>query len=236
MKTQKINSHRTGKTLFEGPFATLQQALEQAIEDNICLDYADLSGAVLINATLDGAQLRHACFHNTNLMGTNLSEAFLEGANFANADLQNACLCFSNLQGCNFDGAEFGGTDIAGSNVSNCLFSTQAAFLLNFTEAASMEGTRYCVSNTESCSMSLPPVLLQGLAYPVILLDQHIKIGPVLQPFSNFLAYTNDNMPAEKLQDNNLHVFVSKHKNILRPLIDTLRPAANLDISFKLVV
>ncbi len=60
-----------------------------------CVD-CDLSGAVLIHWSLEGADLAGA-----NLSGANLTDSFLAGANLAGANLSNAILEAANLAGAN---------------------------------------------------------------------------------------------------------------------------------------
>lgn len=232
MKIHKISNFKTGLTLFEGIFNSPRRALEQAVADNICLDHADLSGLNLVNAALDGARLRHARFGNANLAGANLTEAAFDGADFTNANLNAACLCYSSLRGCNFDGASFGETDIIGCDIGGSLFSTRTAFLLNFADASNMAGCYYSVSDKEACLMSRPPIVIHGLPFPVIFMDEYVMIGPLLRAWADLMSHTNDNLPAEWPDNGALLSFLHKYKNSLLPLIGAMH-SENLDINSK---
>ena len=207
MKTHQIRHSATGETLFEGVFKTIRETVERAVGENTRLDHADLSGANLVNAALDGARMCHACFNGANLMGANLSEATLDGADFTAASLQAVCLRFSTLRGCNFDGAAFGATDIYGCDIGGSHFSTPAAFLLNFADAINMKDCYYSISGHEACLMSRPPVFIQGLREPVVLMDDCMLIGSVLHPRAGVSSGTNDNRPAAKLDINSERLY-----------------------------
>ena len=70
---------------------------------------ADLDGANLRGADLDGADLCHA-----NLFGADLRGANLRGANLCHANLFGADLRSANLRGANLDGATWQGLRIDG--------------------------------------------------------------------------------------------------------------------------
>lgn len=230
MKIYKISSSKTGLTLFEGAFNTPRHAVEQAITDNVCLDHADLSGLNLTNAALDGARLRHARFGNTNLGGANLSEATFDSADFTGANLNAACLCYSSLRGCNFDGVTFGETDITSCDISGSLFSSRSAFYLNFADTSNMTDCYYSVSDKEACLMSRPPIVIHGLPFPVIFMDDHVMIGPLLRSWVDLASYTNDNLPTEWPDNSALLTFIQRHRDNLLPLIQGMH-SKNLDIN-----
>lgn len=231
MKIQTIRNV-TGEVLFEGCFETMRDCMEMAVSTGTCLDNARLSGKNLTNASLDGARLRGARLDNANLTGANLSESQLDGADFTNATLQGACLCRSSLRGCNFDGAQFDGTDITGGNISGSHFSNPSALLLNFIDAADMSGCYFSVSATGACMMSRPPVVIHGLPFPVVFMDEMVKIGPVLRSRRELLALTNDNCPPapERFEDGHLHAFIHRYRDILQGLARSLGPG-NVDIN-----
>jgi hypothetical protein len=219
---KQIKNHRTGAVIFEGDFFSLRRCAEQAVCDGICLDFADLTRANLVNASLDEAQLRHARLGGANLMGANLSEAELDGADFTNAGLQNACLCLAGLRRCRFDGALFGATDIAGARLDRAFFSTLSAFHLNFRDAVSMQGCLYAEPDGAPCVFSRPPVVINGLRWPVIIMDRHIKIGSWLQRLDSFLS-------CAKIADDAPPAFTAAEKSWLVPLIENFRGDAWAD-------
>lgn len=220
MKTINIKHRRTGDILFEGVFDNLRHCVEQAVIEGVCLDGADFSHSNLVNANLDDASLRQACFTGANLMGANLSDACLDNADFTNANLQAACLCFSSLRYCNFTGCLFGATDIAGADLSHSLFSTLSAFSLNFRDAKAMAHCLYQDADTYLCPISKPPIAIQGLTYPVILMDTHIKVGKTLKPYKDWL-----NSPLHH-DDKSLYSFLNLSRDYLQNMISIWRPAA----------
>ncbi|HEY8191042.1 MAG TPA: pentapeptide repeat-containing protein [Alphaproteobacteria bacterium] len=231
MKIQTIRNV-AGEVLFEGCFETMKACVEMAVEAGVCLDGAQIPGANLTNASLDGARLRGARLYNANLTGANLSEAQMDGTDFTNATLLGACLCRSSLRGCNFDAASFDGTDITGSDIGGSQFSTPSALLLNFIDTADMSGCYFSVSTTRACLMTRPPVVIHGLPFPVVFMDDMVKIGPVLRSRRELLALTNDNCPPapERFEDGHLHAFIHRYRDILQGLARNLRPE-NVDIN-----
>ena len=83
-----------GKVLFalEKENNTIKDTLEEAVRNNVNLEYANLYNADLINANLINANLI-----NANLENANLENANLENANLINANLYNANLINANL-------------------------------------------------------------------------------------------------------------------------------------------
>ena len=73
---------------------------------------ANLNGANLIRANLDGASLNGA-----NLNGANLIRASLDGASLDGASLNGASLDGANLDGASLDGASLNGASLDGANL-----------------------------------------------------------------------------------------------------------------------
>ena len=88
-----------GKVLFalEKENNTIKDTLEEAVRNNVNLEYANLYNADLINANLINANLINANLENANLENANLENANLENANLINANLYNANLINANL-------------------------------------------------------------------------------------------------------------------------------------------
>ncbi len=170
----QLTSYRTGDILYQGNFATARACVEQAATEGVRLDYVDLRHANLSHAALDDVIMRHALLDHANLTGANLSEADLTGSSIKNATLHGACLCFSTLDNCNFEDSLFGGTDIAGCRLQNTEFSSFSAFSLNFIDTESLTKCTYRTSNGTICTFSRPPLAINGLTMPVILMDDHL--------------------------------------------------------------
>lgn len=221
MQHYRIVHCQKGDILYEGCFSSIAACAEQAVREGVSLDYADLSHANLVNACLDEASLLHARLRSANLAGANLSEARLDGADFTDAGLQNACLCFSSLRHCRFTGSAFGATDVAGGDLSFARFSTLSALTLNFRDAEIIAECVYQEDGAPEVPFSVPPLVLQGLIFPVACFDRHIKIGPAVQSFAEALRYTNDNRPRQRLEDGSVHVFAHNYRHLLRAMIET---------------
>ncbi len=222
MPRLQIKNHRTGETLYEGSFDTAKDCIEQAASEGVNLDYADLHHTNLSNAALDDIVMRHARLDGSNLTGANLSEARLDGTSFTNTTMHGACLCESSLKGCNFEGASFGATDITGSILQNCSFSTLSAFTLNFINAKTVKDCRFEDNTKAICPFSKPPVILQGLALPVILLDRHLKIGSTIKTYQDWLNHTNDNTPPGKHDNTDIYIFFKKYQAMFREMHEGL--------------
>lgn len=172
-----VLKNKNGSPLFENRFHSIKKCLESAVAQGIVLDGIALPHANLTGANLDGARMAGADLSGANLTGANLSESRLDGADFSGAALYNACLCEASLRGCNFRDAAFGATDIAGADLSESVFSTLSAFLLNFTDCTAMKDCRFEDPAGISCPISHPPVVILGPPRPVFILDRHIKTG-----------------------------------------------------------
>lgn len=173
-----ITSIQDGRSLFSGKFPTFRACIETAIGTGISLRHADLCRTNLLNAMLDGADLRGADFTGANLGGANLSEAKLDDALFFGTCLINAALCESSLKGAQFIDSGFGATLIDAALLDQAHFSGLGTFSLDFTGVRTM---RHCVFLNPCgtpCPMTRPPVVVQGLSRPFILMDRHIKVGP----------------------------------------------------------
>ncbi|MES2728592.1 MAG: pentapeptide repeat-containing protein [Pseudomonadota bacterium] len=88
---------RSGETVFTGQFPHHAACVMAAVNQNISLDYVDLSGLSLRSCTLDGASLRHADLRGCDLTSANLSECDLRDTLFDMARLVDACLAESRL-------------------------------------------------------------------------------------------------------------------------------------------
>ncbi len=213
LKNIAITHFRTGETLFEGPFKSLGHAVEAAIEDDISLAFADLRHANLINAQMDGAILDSAQLTDANLLGANISEASLHRTSFKNAQMHSTVLCESIIEAANFEGTLFGATDIASAQIRRCLFNTLSTFSLNFRDADLVHLNGFMAAQEQLCEFSRPPLILGGLAYPIICLDHKLLVHGHTLP----LPTEREELPSA------LFTFIRTH----RPLLETLWHAHN---------
>jgi hypothetical protein len=173
----EIRSMPDGLILYSGEHKNFRACVEMAVKERISLRRADLRQANLLNAMLDGADLREADFSGTNLTGVNLSEAQLDHGLFSGSILVNAVLCESSARNTNFIDASFGATLIAESILDGSYFSTLSAFDLDFQTAGSMKNCSFVNPCHTVCPMTRPPLVIRGLAKPLIIMDRHMKVG-----------------------------------------------------------
>ena len=210
------------ETIFEGEFNSLQNCLEDAIRQNICLDYIDLRGANLINADLDEGSFNYARFDHANLTGANLSASQLNSANFKNATLYNTCLCEASMVNANFFGASFGAVDVAWSDMSSTCFDTLSALDLVFTDTKSSEGALFYDRTGAICSMSYPPIVIKGLEYKVVLFDDYMKVGSAVFDYNTWQKLRNHG--AQTKLDQNIEGFIRLYGPFLFTLADIRTP------------
>ena len=120
---------------------------------------AYLDGANLDGANLAGANLAGAYLAGANLDGANLDGANLDGANLARANLDGAYLARANLARANLDGANLDGANLDGASYGNGVPLTRT------------------------------PIFVGGLHWPVIIMDEHMKIGCELHLISGWAEF-----------------------------------------------
>ncbi len=130
--------------------------------DSGCIDgkRANLAGAILTCADLEGSKLGFANLIRANLRRANLRRAYLgranlaganlEGANLYNADLISANLEGANLEGANLEGAYLEGAILAGANLEGA--NLEGAKIVsaegNGKEVRNISGLRYDITYT----------------------------------------------------------------------------------------
>lgn len=173
----EIRALLDGRILYSGNHQNFRACVETAISDEISLRRADLRRTNLLNARLDGADLRGADFSGANLAGANLSEAQLDNGLFFGTTLVNAVICESSVKNGHFIDTSFGATLITGSLLDGSNFSTLSAFDLDFQSADSMKNSAFINPCHTICPMNRPPLVIRGLAKPLVIMDRHLKIG-----------------------------------------------------------
>ena len=118
--------------------------------------------AIEARAYLDGANLDGANLAGANLDGAYLADANLAGANLAGANLARANLARANLAGANLAGANLDGAYLADAKISDDITITRT------------------------------PLQILGLSYPVLVFDQHIKIGCEQHSIAEWAAFDNE--------------------------------------------
>ena len=96
------------------------------------------------------------------LADANLAGAYLADANLAGANLADANLAGANLADANLAGAYLAGAYLAGAKISDDI--------------------------TINCA----PLQILGLSYPILIFDQHIKIGCELHSIAEWASFDNE--------------------------------------------
>jgi len=159
-----------GKTIYRGQHHSVNEAIENAIKENIPLDGINLSFADLHHINLDGVSIKNASFQSANLGGANMSESNFSNCDFSSANLEDACLCYTNFSHCNFRLCDFKETDISMSSLKNCEFEGFSTFNLRFHSAFEMQGLTYR-HFTKQYPLTSPPTLIQSGDKMIALLD-----------------------------------------------------------------
>ena len=130
---------------------------------------ADLSRANLSGVFLSGADLARANLARANLTGAYLSNAYLTGANLSGAYLARANLARAYLTGANLAGANLAGADLTDADLTG-VYLADAKW-------------------SNGAQITRAPLMLNGLIWPVIILDAHMQIGCQLHRLSEWAAF-----------------------------------------------
>jgi hypothetical protein len=170
--------------LYEGRFSSVKKGVEMAVADNVDLAGINLRCANMAHANLDNAKMGKACLWGANLSHTDLCGADLQGADFRTAHLLHSCLVEANCNEADFKGAYFVKTILTRAKLSGAEFSCPSVFNVNLNEAALLDGAVYYHMGEIGCDLSSPPLVIQGLVQPVILMKDKAVIGSVIQEVS----------------------------------------------------
>lgn len=148
----QIAHNITRKPLFEVHTDSVKHCVELAVKEEVNLTNADLSHLKLAGANLTYAKLANA----------NLSKTFLAGADLRHANLTNAIL----------NGTILNGTSLVGANLTNADLTNADFVGADFIDAK-LKRTILSYNRT----ITIPPLIITGGEYIVIITDQHIEIG-----------------------------------------------------------
>src|SRR5262249_35794573 len=100
------------------------------------LEGAQLSGARLVSAQCDTANMGGAVASRAQLMGADLTEAYLGGANLQEANFSHAQLVRANLEQAEFTAACLAGADMNGAYKEGAVFVRAVLDTVTFPEPA----------------------------------------------------------------------------------------------------
>jgi len=135
-------------------------------------------GRVLLEVpgdTLRGANFRGANLTDANLAGADLARANLAGADLARANLTDANLAGAYLAGANLTDAYLAGADLTDANLTRA----------DLTDA-----------NFEGEKLTLAPLQLIGLRWPVLITGQYLRIGCQRHAHETWAAFSDAEIDA----------------------------------------
>ncbi len=159
----------SGKKLFETRHKTVKNTLEEVVERNIDLSYADLRNCKITDASLDGMIAPGASFWGTDFGGSDIGYAILHGADLRCANLSDCCFAHSNLTGANMNGAQFSRTIVEGAVLDRARVSCPSFWECDLQTAQSMIGLVYSHLGEDEIALEKPPVIIKGMGSPFVL-------------------------------------------------------------------
>ena len=180
MKKQQqyhLMNYHTDKIIFDGWYQSFTQCVEHAVSDGVCLDGVNITGQNMSCANIDDAQMSGAYCKNVNFNGANLSEGVFDNADFTNCDLTNVCFAVSSLMDVDFTNASFDGTDVTDAVFRHCRFSCPSVFNVQWHRAAVFSDCAFMDDEFGLIRMSRPPIIIQGLAQTIVIMDDVIRVG-----------------------------------------------------------
>ncbi|NQZ13826.1 MAG: pentapeptide repeat-containing protein [Alphaproteobacteria bacterium] len=178
----------SGETLFKSSFITIKESVEEAVSEGVDLSNVNLRRVDLSGANLDMAKMSYACLWGADLTNTNFSDANLDHADMRTCILKDTCLSHTTCKEARLHGAYFSKTLINGADFSRAEFSCSSVFTCDLQEAYSLKGAIYHHHGEVECALSEAPLVIRGLAKPIVIMKNDILIGTDHQkrlPISN---------------------------------------------------
>lgn len=172
--------------IYEAPFRTIKRTAEQAIKEGVNLSFADFRKADLRKAQLDGAILNGACFWGADLSGADISGAYMHGCDLRLAQCMETCFAESIITASDCRGASFSKTIFTGCDLSGSHFSCPTFLHQDLAGSHRLKNCTYLHSGEETCILSRPPVVINGLTERIIILDRQIIIGSLCKNLSDY--------------------------------------------------
>jgi len=127
----------------------------------------------LSSANLSGANLRYANLRGADLSGANLCYAHLSYANLRGANLSGADLSYANLRDADLSGANLSDADLSDADL------------------------RYANLRDTSAKINGHSVIqINGLAYPILITDTHLRAGSQNHTFAEWRSMSNEEIVA----------------------------------------
>jgi uncharacterized protein YjbI with pentapeptide repeats len=181
----EIKNRFNGKVLFI--YDQENNSLKATLEAGIKV------GADLSNADLRGAYLRGICLRGVYLHGVDLRDADLRDADLHGAYLGCVKLRGANLSNADLSGANLRDTDLAGVNLRD----------------TNLETATYGIG----VSIGNNPLFILGLAWPVYIFKNHIKIGCQIHTKQEWLNF--DDVDIAKMESRALAFWTKWKRHIL---------------------
>ena len=179
-KEQNVSIHQikhwNGNVLHTIEADNIKAAMEALVKSEANLSGVNLWGANLSGVNLRGANIWGANLWEANLSGVNLSGANLRGTNLSGANLRGADLSGADLRGANLSGADLCGANLRGVDLRGVDL-----------RGANLRGATY----RKGTPLTKNPIQIDGLTWPILILDAHLKIGCELHTFVEWEAFTD---------------------------------------------
>jgi hypothetical protein len=178
---------------------------------------ASLENANLENAYLKNADLENAYLRGTNLRGANLKNANLENADLEGVSLECTKLIFANLRSANLRGAALNCANLNCASLENA--DLENAYLRGTNlEGANLKNATY----GKGIFMEKKLVFVSGLTHTmlncsgnVLILDTHMEIGCHLHSFSDWWAFSDDEIAT---MDADAGAYWMSYKKVLKAI------------------
>ena len=196
----QIKCKISGKVLFEFDTESMRVCVKAAVSANADLRSADLRSADLRSADLSYANLRSADLSSADLRYADLSYADLRSADLRSTDLSYADLSYADLRSADLRSANLRYADLRSADLSYADL-----------RSADLRSAKY----GGGIPITKEPKSINGLIYPVLIMDAHIKIGCELYSTIKWAEF--DDLEISKMDFNALE-FWRESKDVILAL------------------
>ena len=171
------------------------------------LSEAELSGAYLRRAALEGVNFHRAILSDADLRRARLCGASLANANLSNANLHSADLSHADLSGANLSGANLRNADLRNANLSKAIlrntdfretmlratvFADVVLSEAKWLDRCAHGGPSIVDHRTLERSKDVPLIFWRGCGLPDTLIDYMPSLtGDAIQFYSCFISYSS---------------------------------------------
>ena len=188
--------------------------LEKGVKEGVAFHYADLRLIDLVNLNLAGADFMGANFTGADLSNVNLAGSCLAGTNFTGTYLTDVNLSKTNLAWSKLIDVYLENSDFTGANLSGARFARTC-----------LAGTKLTGAKYREATLEKGLLQIGGKKWPILIFDQHIKIGCEMHKTSEWEKFTDDEITD---MDDDALVFWKENKEIILMLAKHHQGAENV--------